>query len=72
MFAAYKAAENVKKCIIMQDKNRSTESVRSQCFTPLQAHQIVKVPASVVSSVVVVFSLRSHRCIGQKEPSAIK
>lgn len=25
--------KNVKKCIIMQDKNRSTESVRSQYFT---------------------------------------
>lgn len=64
--------KNVKKCIIMQGKNRSTESVRSQYFTPLQFHQIVKVPASVVSGVVVAFSLRSYRCVGQKESSAIK
>lgn len=47
--------ENVKKCIIVQDKDGSTESVRPQYFTPLQVHQIVKAPASVISGVMVVF-----------------
>lgn len=56
----------------MQDKDKSTDLFTSEYFTPLQVHQIVKVPASVVSGVVVVFNLRSYRCIGQKESSAIK
>lgn len=62
----------MKKCIIMQDKDKSTDLFTSEYFTPLQVHQIVEVPASVVSGVVVVFNLTSHRCIGQKESSAIK
>lgn len=49
LFTICKAVENVKRCIIMQDRNRSTESLRAWYFTPLFANSLDRVGSSFSS-----------------------